>query len=433
MQDAGRARRRADGCGRTGSRSGSTGPTGAKLVRTERVELDVTGERTEVPELVGVAQPDLVLVNDDDLTYAKVRLDERSLATVVARVADIDDPLPRTLCWGAAWDMTRDGEMRARDYVDAGAGRRGRGRPRSASCSRSRRKIRSGAGALRRPGLGAGRLGPAGRGVGARSCARPRPGSDLQLAWARTLAAAARTPEQLAVVRGLLDGSGAVPGLAVDTELRWTLLSSLVALGAAGSDEIEDELDRDPTASGQRRAATARALRPDPGAKAEAWRLATEDDELPNAINEAIIGGFSHPAQTELTSAYASRTSRSSRRLGAADQRDRAERRGRAVPGRGVARGGRGGRGVPGRPGHPARAAPAGRRGPRRHGPLAARPRPGRPSRLTLPSPADARISCGGGRCQRGAGGAGSVGPAGLVGEHPQPVDQRADQVADRE
>jgi aminopeptidase N len=90
----------------------------------------------------------------------------------------------------------------------------------------------------------------------------------------------------------------------VDTDLRWTLLSALVAVGAAGADEIEAELDRDPTAAGQRRAATARALRPTAEAKAEAWRLATEDDELPNAINGAIIAGFYHPAQTELTEPY---------------------------------------------------------------------------------------------------------------------------------
>jgi aminopeptidase N len=108
----------------------------------------------------------------------------------------------------------------------------------------------------------------------------------------------------VAVVRGLLDGTGAVSGLSVDTDLRWTLLSALVAVGAAGADEIEAELDRDPTAAGQRRAATARALRPTAEAKAEAWRLATEDDELPNAMNAAIIAGFYHPAQTELTEPY---------------------------------------------------------------------------------------------------------------------------------
>ena len=130
------------------------------------------------------------------------------------------------------------------------------------------------------------------------------PGSDLQLAWARTLAAATRAPAHVALVRGLLDGTETVPGLAVDTDLRWTLLAALVAVGAAGPDEIEAELSRDPTAAGQRRAATARALRPTAAAKAEAWRLATEDDELPNAMNEAVIGGFFHPAQTELTEPY---------------------------------------------------------------------------------------------------------------------------------
>jgi aminopeptidase N len=110
----------------------------------------------------------------------------------------------------------------------------------------------------------------------------------------------------VAVLRGLLDGTGSdvAPGLAVDADLRWTLLSALVARGVAGDAEIEAELDRDPTAAGKRRAAAARALRPTPEAKAEAWRLVTEDDELPNATHAAIIGGFHHPAQTELTAPY---------------------------------------------------------------------------------------------------------------------------------
>jgi aminopeptidase N len=275
---------------------------GPKLVRTDRVELDVTGERTEVPELVGVAQPDLLLVNDDDLTYGKVRLDERSLATVVARVGDIDDSLPRTLCWNAAWDMTRDGEMRARDYVELALA--GVTRETEIGVVQSiQGKIRVAISRYADPAwapTGSDRLATLAEGA-LRTAA---PGSDLQLAWARTLAGAARSPEHVAVLRGLLDGTGAVPGLIVDTDLRWTLLSALVALGAADADEIEAELDRDPTAAGQRRAATARALRPTAEAKAEAWRLATEDDELPNAMNEAIIGGFHHPAQAELTRPY---------------------------------------------------------------------------------------------------------------------------------
>jgi aminopeptidase N len=278
---------------------------GAKLVRTDRFELDVTGARTEVPELAGMLQPDLLLVNDDDLTYGKVRLDERSLATVVARVADITDPLPRTMCWGAAWDMTRDGEMRARDYVAlalAGV----TSETEIGVVQSIQAKIRSALANYADPawaGTGWSQLAD----LSEQAMRAAEPGSDLQLAWARTFAAATRTPDQVTVLRGILDGTAPVAGLTVDTELRWTLLCALVAVGAADSDDIEDELDRDPTASGQRRAATARALRPTPAAKAEAWRLATEDDELPNAINEAIIAGFHHPAQTALTAPYVTR------------------------------------------------------------------------------------------------------------------------------
>jgi aminopeptidase N len=275
---------------------------GTKLVRTERVELDVSGARTEVPELVGVARPELLLVNDEDLTYAKVRLDERSLATVVARLGDIDDPLPRTLCWGAAWDMTRDGEMRGRDYVAlalAGATRE----TEIGVVQSIQAKIRSALVHYVDPAWAA--EGWTRLAASAEDQLRAAaPGSDLQLAWARTLAAATRTPEHVALVRGLLAGTETVAGLAVDTDLRWTLLAALVAVGAAGPDEIEAELSRDPTAAGQRRAATARALQPTAAAKAEAWRLATEDDELPNAMNEAVIGGFFHPAQTELIEPY---------------------------------------------------------------------------------------------------------------------------------
>jgi aminopeptidase N len=275
---------------------------GTKLVRTERVELDVTGARTEVPDLVGLARPELLLINDEDLTYAKVRLDERSLATVVARVADIDDRLARALCWGAAWDMTRDGEMRGRDYVALGLA--GVIREADIGAVQSiQAKIRSALAHYVDPDWA-----PEGWAALAATAEQElraaEPGSDLQLAWGRTLAAAARSDEHVAVLRGLLDGSAPVPGLIVDTDLRWTLLCALVALGAAADEEIEAELDRDPTAAGQRRAATARALRPTPEAKAEAWRLAVEDDDVTNAVNEAIIGGFFHPTQTALTAPY---------------------------------------------------------------------------------------------------------------------------------
>jgi aminopeptidase N len=276
-----------------------------KVIRVGRIEVDVTGERAEVPELVGVAQPALLLVNDDDLTYGKIRLDERSMATVVERIGEIEDRLARALCWSAAWDVTRDGDMAARDYVTL-ALRGIAGETEIGVVQSIQARLRGALDRFADPGWapeGWARL----ANLAEDAMRSAPPGSDLQLAWTRTFAAAARTPEDIATVRGILDGAEALPGLAVDTELRWSLLWALVAVGAASDPDIDLELERDVTASGQRRAATARALRPTPAAKAEAWQLATSKTELPNAIVEAIIGGFYHPAQHALTEPFVQR------------------------------------------------------------------------------------------------------------------------------
>ena len=279
--------------------------SGTPLRRTGRVELDVSGPRTEVPDLVGVSQPDLLMVNDDDLTYTKLRLDDRSLATVRDRISELADSLPRALGWSAAWEMTRDGAMAARDYVALVL----TGGERETDIGLTQSLLRHSIEALDRF------ADPVWAPTGLRRLAEratlvmraAEPGSDGQLAWAHALCAAARTDEHVAVVRGLLDGSVVVDGLRVDTELRWTLLHTLVALGAATDAQIDAELDRDPTSTGQRRAATARALRPTAEAKAEAWRLATEDDNLPNAMQAAVIAGFGHPTQLTLLEPYVDR------------------------------------------------------------------------------------------------------------------------------
>jgi aminopeptidase N len=279
--------------------------SGSPLQRVKRVELDVAGERTEVPEMIGVDQPDLTLVNDDDLTYAKIRLDERSLATLIERIGEFTESLPRALAWSAAWDMTRDAEWAARDFVRLVLGGIG-AESRISVVQALHRQVRAALGSYADPAwapIGWGLLADA-----ADAAMRAaEPGSDHQLAWARMLAAAARADPHVTTVAALLDGSQAVDGLVVDTELRWALLHSLVAVGAAGDAEIAAEEARDATAAGQRHAAAARALRPTAEAKAEAWRLATEDDSLPNAINEAIIRGFAHPAQEDLLAPYVDR------------------------------------------------------------------------------------------------------------------------------
>jgi aminopeptidase N len=269
-----------------------------KLVRRKRVELDVTGAHTDVPDLVGESQPDLVLLNDDDLTYAKVRLDERSLATLIEGIGDFEDSLPRSLCWAAAWDMTRDGEMSTTDYVTLVLS--GVGRETDSSVTRTLLRQAETATLLYSA--------PAKREVARRRLAdglfalmrAAEPGSDSQLQLTRAFASAACSDEHLALVAGVLDGSAPIEGLTIDTDLRWHLLQQLAAAGRADAAAIDAEITRDDTATGRRQAAAAMAARPLPEAKQTAWDSVMNDDSLPNAIQTATVGGFSQPAQEDL-------------------------------------------------------------------------------------------------------------------------------------
>ncbi|KDN82611.1 aminopeptidase N [Kitasatospora cheerisanensis] len=273
------------------------------LVRTDRIELDVDGERTEVPQLTGRQRPAVLLLNDDDLSYAKVRLDADSLAVVTEHLGDFTDSLPRALCWASAWDMTRDGELATRDYL-------------SLALSGLRRESDIGVvqSVQRQVKLALEMYAdPAWRETGLQRWAEAAEaalldapaGSDHQLAWARTLAGSARTDGQLDLLAALLDGTRTVEGLAVDTELRWALLGRLVATGRADEAAIEAELARDNTSSGQEHAATCRAARPTAEAKAEAWASVVESDTLTNYVQEAVIAGFQQPDQRELLAPYA--------------------------------------------------------------------------------------------------------------------------------
>ncbi|MCT2586864.1 aminopeptidase N [Actinophytocola gossypii] len=275
-----------------------------RLVRTHRSEVDVDGERTEVPDLIGVPRGKLVLVNDDDLSYCTMRLDPDSLATLVDRIGDITEPLPRTLCWSAAWEMTREAELRARDFVTLVC----HGLPAETEVGVVQRLLLQTQAAL------ASYADPEWAPEGWRvftsrllELASVAPGSDHQLAMVNALAGSVLTDQQVTVVRGWLDGSAPLEGLVVDTDLRWRLLQALVAHDAATEQEVDEALTADSTATGNRQAERARALRPTPEAKAEAWRRAVHDDELPNAVNESIIAGFAHPAQRELLVPYVSR------------------------------------------------------------------------------------------------------------------------------
>ncbi len=280
-----------------------------RLVRTHRVEVDVTGERTEVPELVGVPRGQLVLVNDDDLTYCALRLDPGSLATLIERIGDIAEPLPRTLCWSAAWEMTREAELKARDFVALIAGGFGT-ETEIGVVQRLLLQAQTAVASYADEQWAAERGWPLlTNALRVRLDSAP-PGSDVQLTCVNALAASVLPQEMVDRMHGwLLDANeaGVPPGLTVDTDLRWRLLQAVVAHGAAGAAEIDSELDRDATATGQRQAERARALVPTAEAKERAWQRAVHDDELPTAVQEAVISGFNHPIQRGLLGDYVER------------------------------------------------------------------------------------------------------------------------------
>ncbi|MFI7415190.1 aminopeptidase N [Streptomyces sp. NPDC049627] len=273
-----------------------------KLVRDERIELDVDGELTALPQLSGKRRPDVILLNDDDLSYAKVRLDEESLAFVTDHLGDFEASLPRALCWASSWDMTRDAELATRDYLSLVLS--GIGKESDIGVVQSlQRQVKL---AIELYAAPAAREALLTRWTDA-TLAHLRSaeaGSDHQLAWARAFAATARTPEQLDLLEALLDGSQTIEGLVVDTELRWAFVQRLAAVGRFDEAEIAGEYERDRTAAGERHAATARAARPTEEAKAEAWSSVIDSDKLPNALQEAVITGFVQTDQRELLAPY---------------------------------------------------------------------------------------------------------------------------------
>ena len=270
----------------------------ARLVRTVHVELDVDGPRTQVPELVGVRRPALLLVNDDDLAYAKVRLDPRSLATAVAHLDKFTDSLPRTLVWTAAWDATRDGETSARDFVDLVLGNIAHETDSSVILVLLR-QLTTALDLYVAPEHRDATATAAADRLLALTQAAPA-GSDQQLQLAKAFAARARTDAHLDVVTEILDGRRALEGLSIDTDLRWELLTALVAGGRAGDADIAAQQAADPTATGQRAAAAARAAVPTGEAKERAWAAVVTGDELPNALQAATISGFVRVHDTDL-------------------------------------------------------------------------------------------------------------------------------------
>jgi aminopeptidase N len=274
----------------------------SQIKRDKRIEIDVDGARTDVPELVGQPVADLMLLNDGDYTFVKIRLDDASAKTSATGLRDIEDGVARALIWGASWDMTRDAEMSASDYlsmvlntdlgeIEIGVAQQLLLQARSAIEQFANPANR----AANRDALLASLL---------IALAKADAGGDHQLAFVKNIAGLSRTSQHGELLAGWLDGSNVPDGLEVDTDLRWSLVARLVALGVLTPAAIDEELARDNTAGGQRQAASARAGIPTAAAKQEAWNAVVENDGLANALLEATVGGFSQPDQRELLTPF---------------------------------------------------------------------------------------------------------------------------------
>ncbi|QHC63100.1 aminopeptidase N [Rathayibacter festucae] len=265
---------------------------GDRLVRIDRLELDVDGERTEVPELIGRTRPALVLLNDDDLAYAKIRLDDASLAVAIEHLASISSPLARSLVWGSVWDATRDAESAPRDFVRLVLG--------NIATETESTTLRTVLGQL--VSTASQYVAPEHRDevlaeVGDRLwtlAQSAEAGSDAQFQFVKVLAAVATTPAHLDAVQALREGTTTLPGLEIDTDLSWELLIALVAGGRADASDIDAALAADNTATGAQSAANARAAIPTAEAKRAAWDSVTLDDSAPNTIVRATGLGFQH-------------------------------------------------------------------------------------------------------------------------------------------
>ena len=274
------------------------------LVRTRQVEVEIDSARTAVPELDGVAQPDLVLLNDDDHTFALIEFDPRSLATLEESIGDFAASLPRALSWSAATSMLFQARLPVSVYVRMLA----QGMAKETSVSVLEFLHAQAATALRRwaapEQISAGKARLAAAGLALLRTAEP--GSDSQLAWAQLVAWSASDREQQEFISGLLSGSERLEGLEVDTELRWMLVRRLAALGRIGDAEIDAELQRDATDQGRNHALGARAAIPDAEHKAEAWQLLVSEEFGPDAVR-ALAGGFGVGEHAELLAPYGER------------------------------------------------------------------------------------------------------------------------------
>jgi aminopeptidase N len=272
---------------------------GNSLTRRESIEVDIAGELTEIKELAGKKAADLLLINDHDQTYAKLRFDDRSVETMKKYLGQLDDSLARGLIWASLWDSTRDGELSASDYIEIALNAL-KGETDISMITATFMQIDTAIWAYLAPkNRDAVRLSVAN--TAQELLASAKPGSDSQLQYARAFANNAYTPAQFESLKAMLNGS--VDGLLMDADLRWFIFLCGVKRGIFGVSDIQSEGDRDKTAHGKQYVAYAHAALPNHEAKAAAFKSITTDD-LSNTIHSYKCRGFNENIHCDLLEAF---------------------------------------------------------------------------------------------------------------------------------
>jgi aminopeptidase N len=272
---------------------------GNNIALRKSVELDVAGSKTVVSELAGEKVADLLLINDRDLSYAKVRFDDRSIATLKVHLGKIDNSLTRALCWSAAWDMLRDAEINATDFIDiALAGLAGEDD--IATVTIIANQLVTAVEFYSFPSKRDSARLKVGNAFEV-MLANAKAGSDHQLQFARNLTSFASSAEHNDLIKELLDGK--LAGLKVDADLRWTFVIALSERGLMDKESLAAELLKDNTLTGQLSHATALAAMPTPEAKAETWKSITTQ-EITTSLREAKLAGFMRALHRPLLAAY---------------------------------------------------------------------------------------------------------------------------------
>ncbi len=279
------------------------------LVRDTGGELEVTAlpvtireAETDLPEARGLPAPSLVFPNYNDLGYAKVALDERSLAFVREHLDRIDDTLLRLQLWASLWNMVRDQQLKSTDYLSL---------VRSKVVSETMPELVE---AVTNNAIAAiGRYVPEewrdreahAFAETAWAALKAATSNDLQIIWARALIATASVPEHLDLIGRLADGLETVPGFAVDQDMRWNIAARHVAFGVPGAAErVKAESERDPSDRGVRARLRAETAAPDPAVKTAAWEKFLGEGYGSLYLTSAAMSGFNWAHQRELLEPY---------------------------------------------------------------------------------------------------------------------------------